>query len=135
MERQAKASDVTLRVEVDERVPRFVSVDAAKIAWVATALVGNALRYVRRGSRTIPGGSIDMRVTYRSGDPEVTIEIQDDGPGMPAGKGESGQQPRLGFGLSMVRDVVVAHGGSMEIHSKGNAFNSGTTIRITLPVA
>ena len=43
-------------------------------------------------------------------------------------------QPRVGLGLSMVREVVAAHAGHIEVHSDTDAFRRGTTIRLTLPV-
>ena len=104
-----------------------------------TVLVGNALRYVHHGSQVMPGGSIAVRVTYNSAGPEVTIEVQDDGAGIPADKlpflfSVGPDQPRVGLGLSMVREVVAAHAGHIEVHSDTDALRRGTTIRLTLPV-
>jgi len=139
LQRQAKAGDVTLNVVVDSQVPAGVSLDAEKIAWATTALVGNALRYVRHGSRLTPGGSIVVRVTYNSAGPEITIEVQDDGSGIPVDKlralfSAAPGQPAVGLGLSMVREVVAAHAGHIEVHSDTDAFRCGTTIRLRLPV-
>src|SRR5262249_20968625 len=79
MRRQAESHDVTLTWVVDERVPSVMSVDAVKISWAVTALVGNALRYVRHGSRSLPGGSINVRVTAELGGGAVRLEVADDG--------------------------------------------------------
>jgi signal transduction histidine kinase len=35
----------------------------------------------------------------------------------------------------MIRDVVAAHGGDIDVQSSTDGFNHGTTIRITLPAA
>ena len=139
LSRQAKAADITLNLVIDDRIPPRLWLDADKIAWVATALVGNALRYVRRGSFTMPSGSITVRATYNSAGPEVTLEVQDDGPGIAADKlgllfSDHPNQPRMALGLLMVRDVVAAHGGHVEVHSDTEVFLSGTTVRLTLPV-
>lgn len=139
LQRQAKAADVTLKVVVDSHVPHVVWLDPEKIAWVTTALVGNALRYVRHGSFTMPSGSITVRATYNSAGPDVTIQVQDDGSGIPGDKlqllfSTGSDLPRVGLGLLMVREVVAAHGGHLEVHSDTKAFMSGTTIRLTLPV-
>ncbi len=69
MQRQARAFDVTLNVAVDDDVPAVVSLDAEKIAWATTVLVGNALRYVHHGSQVMPGGSIAVRVDVQFGRP------------------------------------------------------------------
>ena len=139
LQRQAKASDVTLNVTVDDRVPAAVPLDAQKIAWAIAALVGNALRYVRHGSQMMPGGSIAVRVACDPSASEVTIEVQDDGAGIPAEKlpllfSVGTDQPRLGLGLSMIREVVLAHAGHIEVQSNTDAFRQGTTVRLTLPV-
>ena len=82
MHQQASASDVTLQTVVDAQVPAVVWVDAEKVAWATTVLVGNSLRYVRHGSRT-PGGVDHVRVTYDPVGPRVAIEVQDDALGFP----------------------------------------------------
>jgi signal transduction histidine kinase len=139
LQRQAKAFDVDLNVVVDSQVPAVVSLDAEKIAWATTVLVGNALRYVRHGSHAMPGGSIAVRVTFNPTGSEVTIEVQDDGSGIPVDKlrflfSVGPDQPRVGLGLSMVREIVAAHSGHIEVHSETDALRRGTTIRLTLPV-
>jgi signal transduction histidine kinase len=135
---QAKTLDVALAIEVPDDLDP-VPLDADKIAWVVTALVGNALRYVRHGSHTMPGGTVTVRAHGSAAAGEVTIEVQDDGPGIspdrlrgPAGQPHAGA--RLGLGLSMAREVVEAHGGTLEILSNTDALHHGTTVRLTLPV-
>jgi signal transduction histidine kinase len=137
---QAKAADVSLKIVIDRRMPPTAVVDPDKIAWVVTALVGNALRYVRRGSFMMPSGSITVRATFNSVSPAVTLEVQDDGPGIPADKlrglfDTRPDGPRLGLGLLMVREIVAAHGGHLEVESQTDAFMSGTVVRLTLPVS
>jgi signal transduction histidine kinase len=136
--RQAKSLDVALTIDIQKELYP-ISLDAEKIAWAVTALVGNALRYVRHGSHTRPGGTVTVRATCSTDAPEVTIEIQDDGPGIPPDALRTLSAARhtgtaIGFGLSMVREVVVAHGGTMAILSDTDALQPGTTIRLTLPV-
>jgi signal transduction histidine kinase len=136
---QAQTHDIGLTVSVDSDVPADVPVDRAKIAWAIAALVGNALRYARHGSNTMPGGSVAVRVSCDAGAREIAIEVQDDGPGIPADRLQAlfereHQVPGLGLALSMVRDVVVAHGGRLAIDSHTNGLLRGTTVRVTLPV-
>ena len=54
---QAKSRDILLRE--DDRIagPLALDVDVAKVTWVVASLVGNALRFVRTGSRHTPGGT------------------------------------------------------------------------------
>jgi signal transduction histidine kinase len=136
--RQAKSLDVALTIDIQKDLDP-ISLDAEKIAWVVTALVGNALRYVRHGSYTRPGGTVTVRATCSADAREVTIETQDDGPGIPpdALRTLSADQrtgTRIGLGLSMVREAVVAHGGTMAILTNTDDLHRGTTIRIRLPV-
>jgi len=140
MRPQAKATDIRLEAIVDERVPPLLVIDADKVAWIVTALIGNALRYVHHGSIMMPSGSIVVRATYNSAGPDVTLEVQDDGPGITRERLRAlfGAGPRhrpLALGLLMVREVVAAHGGHLEVHSDTDAFLSGTTVRLTLPVS
>ena len=139
MQRQARTLDVTLTIAVDPQVPAMVSLDAAKIAWTVTVLVGNALRYVHHGSQVMPGGAIFVRVTFNSAGHAITMEVQDDGPGISADTlaalfSGGADQPPAGLGLLMVREVVAAHGGHIDVGSDTTAFRRGTTIRLTLPM-
>jgi signal transduction histidine kinase len=138
LERQAESLDVALTIDIQHELEP-VAVDAEKLAWAVTALVGNALRYVRHGSHTMPGGTITVRAGFSEAAGAVTIEVQDDGPGIPPERlrdlsGEDRARARVGLGLSMVREVVEAHGGTLAIVSDTDVLQPGTTIRLMLPV-
>jgi len=140
LHQQADAFDVGLRVDVDGNVPAGIVLDDRKMAWAISALVGNALRYVRRGSQTMPGGSITVHVSYDSSSAEMTIAVQDDGPGIAADRLVSLFNPAThtagaALGLSMVKDVVEAHGGTFGIESDTRGPSHGTMVRLMLPVA
>ena len=47
---------------------------------------------------------------------------------------DEGTGTRAGLGLSMVKEVVEAHGGTFAILSDTDVLHPGTTIRLTLPV-
>ena len=135
LHRQAERMDVTIRTHVDANVPSRVVVDGEKLAWLVTVLVGNALRYVPQGSNVMPGGTIVVSASYDSAARSIAVDVQDDGPGIPADTKaalfHSGpSQPRVGLGLVMVFDVVSAHGGRLDVNSN----LEGTKIRVTLPV-
>src|SRR5262249_31993540 len=80
---QADAFDVALAIRVDDDVPAAVTLARGRIAGALTALVGNALRYGRGGSQTMPGGSIAVRASYDEASRYVLFQVQDDGPVIP----------------------------------------------------
>ncbi|MDB5215044.1 MAG: Sensory box histidine kinase [Myxococcaceae bacterium] len=133
---QAKDQHIELRVETLGDVPRL-AVDNEKLAWAVSALVGNALRFVRRGSAERAGGSVLVHIVPEA--KEVAIAIQDDGPGIPKEKlpylfeRRSGAHHAEGLALSLVRDVVAAHGGRIEVESRTGPEEHGTSISIRIP--
>lgn len=137
LERQARALDVALTVETDDAVPRALDLDPEKIAWAITAVVGNALRHVKRGTRMMPGGSISIAATRDAA--EIVISVSDDGPGMPPELVRAlfarapGAPFATGLALTVVRDVVTAHGGSLEVESSIDPDHHGTTVTMRLP--
>jgi signal transduction histidine kinase len=85
-------------------------------------------------------GARSVRVTARHGSPTVVVEIADDGPGLPervradlfrpfAGSVRRGG---TGLGLAIARDLMVAHGGDIELAETGA---TGTIFRLTLRLA
>ena len=139
MQPQAKALDVTLRVAVERNAPQTVFADRRKIAWAITALIGNALRYVRHGTGRMPGGSISVTATPDPETGDAALEIQAAGPGLPPDTVRATDtdvdNPRAGLALAMVRDVILAHGGTLAIRSRTDPASHGTTVRFTLPVS
>jgi signal transduction histidine kinase len=133
---QAAALDVSLSVEASPGLPR-VSVDAEKMAWAVATLVGNALRYVRRGTRRLPGGSIRVRIALEG--EAVVVAVEDDGPGIPPEKAQNlfrrGQGVTHGTGLALmlIQDVLAAHGGTVDVQTRVGALDSGTTVSLRLP--
>lgn len=137
---QAAASRIELRVVTLGDVPR-TRVDREKIAWAVTTLAGNGLRYVQRGE---PGGALggSVLVHVQPGDnpDEIAISIQDDGPGIPEEKQaflferREGASAAAGLALSLVRDIVTAHGGHIEVESRQDPDEHGTSITLYLPL-
>ncbi len=98
-----------------------------------TNLVMNALNY---------GGSATVRVS-RNG-PNVVVEVEDEGPGIPAAeldrvfepfhRGEPSRNREtggVGLGLPIVRNIVRAHGGDVSL---ANRPTGGLRATVTLPV-
>src|SRR5476651_666476 len=136
---QAAAATVTVSVVVANDVPASVELDSEKVSWALTTLVGNALRYMRTGSRRTPGGTITVRASFDSARPAITIEVQDDGPGIPDDTASrlfrrDGLNVRgAGLALVLMSDICVAHGGTIDVQSSIEPQDHGTTVRLTLP--
>ena len=95
-------------------------------------LVHNALEYLPRGGRiTVRTG---MHAPAAGGaEPRPFVEVEDDGPGIPAGERERVLErfyrvpgttgTGSGLGLAIVREIAAAHGATLEIgagaHGKG----------------
>ncbi len=137
---QAARSRIDLRVAALGDVPHL-EVDREKLAWAVTALAGNALRYVAHAEAAGDvGGSVVVHVTREPNSDEVAISIQDDGPGIPEDKvpflfeRRAGAIHADGLALSLVRDIVSAHGGSIQVETRREQDDHGTSITILLPM-
>jgi signal transduction histidine kinase len=107
--------------------------DRDRIAQVATNLIVNAVKH----------GAADRPITVRVGieGDEAHLEVHNDGPAIPPGRLATIFEPfttaskpaldSLGLGLTIVREIVSAHGGHVDVSSSDE---QGTTFRIGLPV-
>ena len=119
---------------VEHRIPSVV-VDPDRLGQAIGNLLSNAVKY------TPPGGTI--RVTAAACEGAVRLTVEDDGPGIVAGEQEAvfepfyrsqakGRFPQgMGLGLAIARDLVIAHGGRLELESTPGA---GSRFTIDLPV-
>jgi heavy metal sensor kinase len=124
----ADAKGVTLVVEASEEVS--VVADRTRLEQVAANLIDNAVKY------TPPGGRVDVEVRREAG--AAILRVRDTGPGIPADelpriferlfRGDRSRAERgLGLGLSLVRAIVEAHGGTVSVESepgKGSVFTA-----------
>lgn len=113
---------------VDQPAP-LVRVDGVLMEQVLVNLLENAARHA--GSEAL------VTISVRDTTDGVSIEVTDDGPGLPAGFEErvferfyAGRKGGSGLGLAICRAAVEAHGGTI---SALPAPSGGTTFRITLP--
>lgn len=127
---KATERDVNLYAVVDEDVP-FVQADSQKIAWVLGQLVDNGIKF------TPANGSVVVSVT-REGENLVIVSVTDTGIGIPSSKLEDIFEPfhqldssptrrygGTGLGLSLVRQIIEAHGSMLEVQStegRGSTF-------------
>lgn len=132
---QAKSSDVDLRVEQDSNVPPVFFIDGQKVSWALATLVGNALRFAQIGSRK-KDAHVHVRIAWDEATHELLIRVDDNGPGMPEHRSrwlfetDPADGQSAGLALLMVRDVVVAHRGSIAVKS---AMGQGTTFSLRIP--
>jgi signal transduction histidine kinase len=134
---QADRFEIGLTIEAPDELPK-VAVDAEKIAWAVATLVGNALRFVRHGTRRMPGGSV---VVHLAREPDaVVVTVEDDGPGIPPDtipwlfRRRPGATHAAGLALMLIHDVVAAHGGTVKVTSATEGAARGTRVTLRLPL-
>jgi CheY-like chemotaxis protein len=142
----AKATEIALplfeqkRHDFEVNVPPYPLVvhgDDARLTQVFANLLNNAAKYTPDGGRIV--------LTVRDNTTEVVVEVQDNGIGIDpallprvfelfvqgyqdADRAEGG----LGIGLTLVRSLVLLHGGEVEAHSAG--LRAGSTFSVRLPL-
>lgn len=135
---QAQEKGVEVELEVQPRGAAVADVDPDRMGQVLLNLLSNALRHV-------PSGTGRIRVRVASEAERVLVEVEDNGTGIsPADlpyifdhfyRGDPSRTRAtggFGVGLSIVRSLVEAHGGSV---SAENRSEGGARFRVTLPVA
>ena len=112
-----------------------VTADRTRLEQVAANLIDNAVKY------TPPGGRVDIEV--RRTEEAAQLRVRDTGPGIPADelprifdrlfRGDRSRAERgLGLGLSLVKAIVEAHDGKVDVESEAGG---GSTFIVTLPLA
>ncbi len=126
----ARAKGVDLSLGGDAQLE--ASVDPVRLREILTNLLTNAIRHTPSGGR--------VEVTVRAAEGEAVIDVRDTGEGIPAAdlphvfdrfqrRADSGGS---GLGLTIVRDLATAHGGSVEATSDGVGL--GARFRVRLPI-
>ena len=124
---QADKFNIQIEVEYPEEKIGKLFVDSEKIAWVLTNLLSNAIRYSRENGRVVIGAQ-------QEGD-QIELYVQDFGKGIDPRYHQSifdryfrvpGTKVQgSGLGLSISREFVEAHGGTLTVESelgKGSRF-------------
>jgi len=129
------------RLQLDARIPAtpcWVIGDSARLLQVFSNLLSNACRYTPEGGRIAVGAERTER--------EVRIDVSDTGVGIDPAlqervfdlfeqgdksleRGNTG----LGIGLTLARQLVLLHGGSIAVASDG--IGRGSTFTVRLPAA
>jgi signal transduction histidine kinase len=136
VEAQAKAKGLLLAVDLPDKLP-LVNIDGRRIGEVLRNLLENALAH------TGQGGSIT--VTGKQMDNWVEVSVTDTGEGIPAkelpniferfyrvDKSRTRATGGSGLGLTIVKRLVEAHGGQIEVQSK---LGKGSRFAFTIPIA
>ena len=108
-----------------------LAMDADRMAQAIGNLLSNAVKYTPSGGRVL--------VSYRETDRQGICEVTDTGPGIPdevktklfTDQAVSTKAMGTGLGTRIVKDVVDAHGGTLELESEVGV---GTTIRCRMPL-
>jgi signal transduction histidine kinase len=120
----AHAAEICLKTEIATDLPD-VHIDRQRIAYVFTNLITNAIKYSPKGSEVLVRAE---KGQSRNGKPGIRFSVKDNGVGIPfehqghiferfyrvPGTNKSG----AGLGLSIAREVVMAHGGEIGVISE-----------------
>jgi heavy metal sensor kinase len=127
------ADEKQVTITTDVAAGLTVSADRDRLRQVVANLLDNAVKYTPAGGR--------IRVSAVRGENDVSIAVSDTGAGiLPHDlpriwerlyRGDQSRAERgLGLGLSLVRAIVAAHGGTVDVQSEPG---SGSRFVVTLP--
>jgi len=131
---QAREKEIEIQESI-ESVPEIIG-DPIKLSWVISNLIGNALRY------TPSGGTI--KVSAHAAEGATRLEIADSGPGIPPElkdyiferfvqySSDGFEKGSAGLGLSIVKEIVEAHGGRIFVESNNS---HGSKFIVEIPAA
>jgi signal transduction histidine kinase len=134
---KAEERAVSLNVIIDEDVPD-VQADPQKIAWVLNQLLDNGIKFTPAGGRVVV-------TVKREGENLVIVSVTDTGIGIPSNRLNDIFEPfhqldgsstrrygGTGLGLSLVRQIIEAHGSMIEVQS---IEGRGSTFKFPLLIA
>ncbi len=134
---EAAEADVILAMEVADDDLRSVeaNVDSIRIREVVANLVANGLRATEGGDRLVV--SVNSRDT--NGSQQAIIDVVDTGRGIPEEEldrvfdrfHKGSESDGTGLGLTITRNLVEAHGGTITIDSEPG---QGTRVSVVLPL-
>jgi signal transduction histidine kinase len=130
---QDVADDSNVVVSMDCAEDIYITADLNRMRQVVANLLDNAIKYNRLGGR--------VTISARAKGQQTVISFRDTGIGIPAEEvskiwgrlyrgDKSRSQPGLGLGLSVVKAIVEAHAGHVEVHSESGV---GSVLTVRLP--
>jgi signal transduction histidine kinase len=123
------AEEQSRRFTCETTAPVVVRGVPSLLKRVVLNLVDNAFRHTK--------GAVDVRLTTADGD--ARIDVADEGAGIPADvlphvferfRRGAGDGSGSGLGMALVREIVSAHGGQVDLSSGAN----GTVVRVVMPL-
>lgn len=133
---QARSSSVDIKLETGKDLPAVLFADDQKLAWALATLVGNALRAFDEHADRRHKAHIVLSAAWHAEDHTVAFSVRDTGRGMPESQSrwlferDPSTGRSAGLALSMVRDVIAAHRGRVDVESEVGV---GTTITLRVP--
>jgi len=137
MRSSADIKDIKIGNEVEEQLPHL-TIDPERIKQVIINLTNNAIKFS-------PDGSV-INLKVKKEQENVLFEVEDFGRGIPKDKQErvfetfyqvdSGMKRSFGgagLGLSISKDIIIAHEGKIWVEREGLP-GKGSTFRFTLPI-
>jgi PAS domain S-box-containing protein len=136
VEWQAKARNLNIRLSLPAE-PCGVEVDPTRLDQVILNLLNNALKFTEPGGlievdvrRQKSGLQISVRDTGVGIEPELLPEIFE--PFLQGSRSLDRSQGGLGIGLTLVRNLVEMHGGTVTAQSAGEGHGSEFVVRLPL---
>jgi signal transduction histidine kinase len=128
---EAEARAVAISARIPPELP-LIDIDPLRIREVITNLLTNAVRYSPDGAT--------VNVEAEAATDAITIRVRDNGPGISADDlphvfdrfYKGARSGGSGLGLTIARNLMTAHGGTIAAESREGA---GATLTITLPIA
>jgi C4-dicarboxylate-specific signal transduction histidine kinase len=131
---EAKKNKVTVQMQLAEGLP-VVQADRVQLQQVLLNLIINAIEAM---SASDAGSRRLLISSANSESSDVSVEVQDSGPGFPEASAEqifqafyTTKPDGLGMGLSICRSIVEAHGGQLRAAA---GHPTGAIFAFTLPI-
>lgn len=117
---QSQRKEISLIIECENHLP-LIRADQEKITWVINNLVSNALKYTNAGD--------EIRISASVLNNKMKVTVKDTGAGIPEEyidkifnkfvqvKDGDIEVRGTGLGLSVVKDIILAHGGTIKCES------------------